>query len=142
MKRVSVLLNIAVLLFIGCENKDINEGEEFRPRPVRDSFEDSHFSKVTVDGVEYLMMERDNNNPHEGFGFMALRANKLMEKQDTIMAYLQTIAQVQHKLYARLYGVSEQDAEYQFDTLFSNALKAEQMDLLLLNQETLSTEEQ
>ena len=37
--------------------------------------EDLNFTTITVDGCEYLILERDRNNPHEGFGFMAHKGN-------------------------------------------------------------------
>ena len=99
-----------ILLLAACRNHDINEGEQFRPRQVDDSYDNSHFTLVTIDGVEYLMTERDNNNPHEGFGFMAFRANKLIEKADTTLAYLRTVNEFQIRIYAKLYNISMEEA--------------------------------
>ena len=138
MRYLSLLIMISGL--ISCKNKDINEGEEFRPRPVQDNFDYSHFTKVTVDGVEYLMMERDNNNPHEGFGFMAFRANKLMERQDSIMSYLRAMQYFQNKIYARIYDLSEKDAQAQFDDAFSDFLLSKITELKALEQEILINE--
>lgn len=135
MRNLVVLFCIVVL--VGCENKDINEGEEFRPRAVRDNFDNTHFTKVTVDGVEYLMTERDNNNPHEGFGFMAFRANKLMEKQDTIISYLKTMQYFQSKMYARMFNISEEEALQQYQESFEYYLLLEKADLLKLEQQDL-----
>ncbi len=126
-----------LILLMGCENKDINEGEEFRPRAVKDSFEDTHFTKVVVDGVEYILTERDNNNPHEGFGFMAFRANKLMEKQDTIISYLKTMSYFQSKMYARLYGISEDSGQAEFENKFLEFLASETKELQELEREDL-----
>jgi hypothetical protein len=138
MKRIIIPIT-CILLLVSCENKDINEGEEFRPRAVSDSFEDSHFQRVRVDGVEYLMMERDNNNPHEGFGFMAFRANALMEKQDTVLAYLKTIQEFQNKIYARVSKISEIQAQTEFEKIFTKNLLLEQKELNELKQENLNT---
>ena len=133
------LFLIAIFSFtFACKNRDINEGEEFRPRPVQDSFDDSHFTKVTVDGVEYIMMERDNNNPHEGFGFMAFRANKLIEKQDSVFAYLKAIQAFQNKIYSRMYNVSEDEAKNEFDRTFEEFLFMEIDELNSLQQEDLT----
>lgn len=132
---------IAIMLVtLACENKDINEGEEFRPRPVNDNFDDSRFAKVSVDGVEYLMMERDNNNPHEGFGFMAFRANKLMERQDSVYAYLKTMQFYQNKMYARMFNISEEEAQARFDWDFDRFLQMESKELEELEQESLTNE--
>lgn len=114
-----------MILSAGCSNHDINEGEEFRLRAVRDSFDKVEFAKVTVDGVEYLMMERDNNNPHEGFGFMAFRANKLIEKQDSIISYLKAMQFYQNRMYARMFNISEEEAQIQYEQTFQGFLKLE-----------------
>lgn len=135
MKR---LLIIGILVTLGgCKNKDINEGEEFRPRAVKDSFEDTHFTMVVVDGVEYILTERDNNNPHEGFGFMAFRANKLMEKQDTILSYLKTIQHFQNKVYSRMYNISEDSGQAEFEAKFLEFLATETSELRELEQQDL-----
>ncbi|MBC6427053.1 MAG: hypothetical protein GDA51_11455 [Ekhidna sp.] len=140
MKYLTLLLIISGLL--SCENKNINEGEEFRPRPLQDSFDNSHFTKVTVDGVEYLMMERDNNNPHEGFGFMAFRANILMERQDSIMSYLKAMQYFQNKIYSRMYNISEEEAQIRFDQTFSELLLRESTKLKALEQESFIYQEE
>ena len=81
-----------------CENRDLNEGEAFKPREIHEKIT-FHFDRITVDGIEYLILEKDNNNPHEGFGFMAFRANKLMEKQDTLLAYLRVNMELQNQIF-------------------------------------------
>ena len=135
MKRLIIIGVLATL--VSCENKDINEGEEFRPRAVKDSFEDTHFTKVVVDGVEYILTERDNNNPHEGFGFMAFRANKLMVKQDTILSYLKTMQYFQNKVYSRMHGISEESGQSEFEAKFLEFLATETSELKALEQEDL-----
>lgn len=127
-----------ILLLSACENKDINEGEEFRPRAVNDSFDNTHFTKVTVDGVEYLMTERDNNNPHEGFGFMAFRANNLLEKQDTIISYLKTMQHFQNLMYSRMYGISADSGQAAFNVKLDEFLLLENNELRKLEREDLS----
>lgn len=140
MKKLS-LLCLAISL-IACENKDINEGEEFRPRAVNDSFEDTHFTKITVDGVEYLLTERDNNNPHEGFGFMAFRANNLMEKQDTIISYLKTMQYFQNLMYSKMYGLTPEEGQAEFQTKLNEFLLLEQKELSRLERENLTNDEE
>ena len=140
MKTIATISLTALVLF-GCSNKDINEGEEFRLRAVKDSFDNVEFAKVTVDGVEYLMMERDNNNPHEGFGFMAFRANKVIEKQDSIISFLKAMQFYQNKMYARMYNLSEEEAQYQFDATFEEFLSLEMKELQDLDREDLSSTE-
>ena len=132
------LLSICILsALISCENRDINDGEEFRPRELHDNFNDSHFTKVTVDGVEYLMMERDNNNPHEGFGFMAFRANNMIEKQDSIISYLKAMQYFQNKIYTRMYGISEDSGNVEFEAKFQEFLLNESSELKALEREDL-----
>ncbi len=136
MKNVAIF--IMLIFTFSCRNRDINEGEEFRPRAVQDSFDDSHFTKVTIDGVEYIMMERDNNNPHEGFGFMAFRANTLLEKQDSIISYLKAMQVYQNKMYARMFNLSEEEAQKQFQETFESFLLLELGELLELGKEDLT----
>lgn len=90
----SLLAFLIALAFTSCENREVHANNEeeggtetFKDMPVVGI--ESHFNRIVVDGVEYLILERDRNNPHEGFGFMAFRANKLLAKQDSILAYLQ-----------------------------------------------------
>lgn len=137
MKNFTLITILGFALF-ACENKDINEGEEFRPRAVKDNFEDTHFTKITVDGVEYLLTERDNNNPHEGFGFMAFRANKLMEKQDTIISYLKTMQHFQNMMYSRMYGISADSGQAAFDSKLQEFLMLEKKELQELEKEDLT----
>ncbi|MEM6738110.1 MAG: hypothetical protein AAF620_18785 [Bacteroidota bacterium] len=129
---------IITSFLLGCKNRDINEGEEFRPRPVKDRFDNSHFTKITVDGVEYILMERDNNNPHEGFGFMAFRANRLMEKQDSIISYLRSLQVYQNKMYARMFNLSEEEAQNQFHNTLKDFLLLEKQELEELEKEELT----
>jgi hypothetical protein len=135
MKKYSILL-ICTILF-SCENRELNEGEEFRPRELHDNFKDSHFTLVVVDGVEYLMMERDNNNPHEGFGFMALRGNKIISKQDTSLAMARTIAEFQIQIMAHLTKESTDKVREDFKQLFVKYLSEEQMELKRLEMDSL-----
>ncbi len=101
-----ILLLLAIFTISSCENREVNEdhsdeeGNTFNDMPV-DGIE-THFNRITVDGSEYLILERDRNNPHEGFGFMAFRPNKLLRKQDTIMAYLQTVIHSQAEILSLL----------------------------------------
>ena len=135
MKKLLLLSLIGGLL--SCENRDINEGEEFRPRAVKDSFEDTHFTKIEVDGVEYILTERDNNNPHEGFGFMAFRANDLLEKQDTLISYIKSMQYFQNKMYSRMYGISQDSGQREFNEKFLEFLSMETEELEKLEREDL-----
>ncbi|MEM6642751.1 MAG: hypothetical protein AAF616_07205 [Bacteroidota bacterium] len=139
MKRAHLLIFAVVFIISSCKNHDINEGEEFRLRSINDSFENIEFDKVTVDGVDYLMMERDNNNPHEGFGFMAFRANTLLEKQDSIISFLKAMQYFQNKMYAQQFAISEQQAQEEFDSVFDQFLLLEQEELDALIREDLNS---
>lgn len=132
---------IAIISLSGCKNRDINEGEEFRLRAIKDNFNNAEFARITVDGVEYLMMERDNNNPHEGFGFMAFRANKLIEKQDTVLSYLRAMQVYQNKIYARMYNIAEEEAQLQFEQTFEEYLSKERKELLELEKQEMKASE-
>ncbi|MEP0984153.1 hypothetical protein [Ekhidna sp.] len=137
MKKLIPIIFLTVIIF-GCENREINEGEEFRPRAVKDNFEDTHFTKIKVDGVEYLLTERDNNNPHEGFGFMAFRANDLMEKQDTIISYLKAMQHFQNMMYSRMYGITADSGQAAFDEKLQEFLLLENKELEELEREDLT----
>lgn len=136
MKKLT-LIGLVLALLVSCENKDINEGEEFRPRAVKDSFEDTHFTMIEVDGIQYILTERDNNNPHEGFGFMAFRANKLMEKQDTVISYLRAMQHFQNKMYTKMYGISEDSGQAEFESKLIEFLSIETKELEELEREDL-----
>lgn len=140
MKILSILI-LSFFLIFSCENRDLNEGEEFRPMELNDSFQGSHFAEITVDGVEYLMMERDNNNPHEGFGFMAFRGNTLIEKQDTALAYLKAIYELQVRIYAQGSSRDLESIREESELLFLSFLKEEESDLLQLEMDSLRSEQ-
>lgn len=123
MKKLAIILSFP-LAFTACQNKDINEGEEFRPRALHENFEEFEFSVVNVEGVDYWIMERDNNNPHEGFGFMALRGNRLMNRQDSVLAYLKTMTEMQAKIYARLHNISDEESDALYRDLFDSHLRS------------------
>jgi hypothetical protein len=114
-RTVTVLF--LILLVIGCKNRDINEGEQFKPREINEDYSKFHFNRITYDGVEYLITERDNNNPHEGFGFMALSGNLMYQKQDSILAYLKTMAEIQKRIYAKSYNLSIEEVDSEYDNL-------------------------
>ncbi len=129
LKSTSFLsITILLLTIFSCENKDLNEGEAFKPREIHENIA-FHFDKITVDGIEYLILEKDNNNPHEGFGFMAFRANVLMEKQDTILAYLKTITELQNRILANTRNADLSAVREETDQIFQRNLNAESMEL-------------
>ena len=124
-KMKHYILPVATILIfaLSCKNKDINESEELEPKVIHDIFKESDFTRITIDGVEYVMLEKDNNNPHEGFGFMAFKANKLFMTTDSILAYLRVMNHFQIKMYARTMQVPESAIRTQFDSIFFANLK-------------------
>lgn len=124
-----------LLLTLACKNRALHDGDEFKPRIIHE--DELSFDRIEVDGIEYLILEKDYNNPHEGFGFMAFRANQLMEKQDSVLAYLRTIGDMQSLIYARLYNVSLEQANQIKDTLYKKNLEIEQTELYRLERSRL-----
>lgn len=136
--RTLSLFLIACSFFYACENKDLNEGEEFQPREIHENIA-FHFDKISVDGVEYLILEKDNNNPHEGFGFMAFRANILLEKQDTLLAYLRTVQEVQNQILAKVSNKPLEEVKKETELIFLKNLKQEIEDLERLEENQLKS---
>lgn len=136
MRRVAGLITIVFLVF-SCENKALHDSEEFKPREIHENIM-FHFDPIVVDGIEYLILEKDNNNPHEGFGFMAFRANKLMEKQDSIIAYVRTVNEMQARIYARVAGISLEKSREMTDQLFEDYLSLELAEIEELERSDLS----
>ena len=132
------IIGFSFILLTACQNRDINEGEEFKPREIHENIQ-FHFDKIQVDGVEYLILEKDNNNPHEGFGFMAFRANILLEKQDTVIAYLQTIKELQERTYAAVSRKSLAAVKAESDSIFVDYLIKEEVELRNLEQNELQS---
>ena len=125
---------VITLMFTGCKNKSINEGDVFKAKELHENIT-FHFDPIEVDGVDYLILERDNNNPHEGFGFMAFRANVLIEKQDSLMAYLQTVTEMQTRIYAILTKTPVEEAQAITDLLLQNNLNEQLKDIRKLESE-------
>ena len=128
MKAILSVILVVLIISFGCENQSLSEDEKFATREIHENVE-WHFDKIDVDGVEYLILEKDNNNPHEGFGFMSIRANTLLQKQDSILAYLKANQDMQAKIYATLNGISEKDALALSDRLYQRALMKQSQEL-------------
>lgn len=135
MKKPLFYVIVIFIFFVACENRSLHDGDEFKPRIIHE--DELTFDRIEVDGIEYLILEKDYNNPHEGFGFMAFRANKLMEKQDSVLAYLRTISDMQAMIYANLYNVSLEQALTVRDTLYNKNLNIEQTELYKLERSRL-----
>lgn len=122
-----------------CENRPLQDNSEISPREIHENIQ-FHFDEIEVDGIEYLILEKDNNNPHEGFGFMAFRANKMMEKQDTLLAYMRTITELNTLLYAKLYNKSLEESQELVNELYEKNLAIELDEINRLEKNKLSSE--
>jgi hypothetical protein len=134
MKTILSVILLVLVIFFGCENQSLSEDEKISTREIHENLQ-WHFDKIEVDGVEYLILEKDNNNPHEGFGFMSIRANTLLQKQDSILAYLKANQQMQAKIYAALNGISEEDALAINDRLYNQSLLRKSQELQDLSEQ-------
>ena len=119
---------LPVLLVVFCHNREVNEGEQFQPREIHEDIV-FHFDKIEVDGIEYLILEKDNNNPHEGFGFMAFRANKLMEKQDSLLAHIRTMTELNVQILSALTDRPTEEVRNTTNKIFLDFLETENAEL-------------
>ena len=122
MKVNYILICTALAFVFSCENQDVNYTDGPNFSEIHEDIH-YHFDKVAIDGNEYYILERDRNNPHEGFGFMALKGNDIKANQDSIKAYLKTLLDVQNKLAAQINKQSEEEAAEYTDQLFQYYLK-------------------
>jgi hypothetical protein len=134
MKTILSVILLVLIISFGCENQSLSEDEKFSTREIHENVQ-WHFDKIEVDGAEYLILEKDNNNPHEGFGFMSIRANTLLQKQDSILAYLRANQKMQAKIYAALNGISEEDALAINDRLYNQSLMRQSQKLQDLSEQ-------
>ncbi|MFY0687387.1 MAG: hypothetical protein JXQ90_09490 [Cyclobacteriaceae bacterium] len=138
MMRIAGIYTALILIFASCENRSLTEGEKFAPKEIHEN-KTFHFDKINVDGVEYLILEKDNNNPHEGFGFMAFRANKLIEKQDSILAYMKTLIKVQSIMLSEIKNISQVQADDIVGEILVGNLEKELEEIYLLENSKLSS---
>ena len=109
---------LAMLSMISsCENREVNHEDGPNFREIHEDIQ-YHFDQVEIDGLNYYLLERDRNNPHEGFGFMALDGRILTAKTDSALAYLKTIMEMQTRLNAKLNNTSYEAAEQESRELF------------------------
>ena len=110
------------MLCIGCgPNREVSMDQGPGVREIHDNIE-LHFDEVTVNGVDYLILEKDRNNPDEGFGFMALKGNLLVHHTDSAIAYLRTMLQIQAKILAKLDTISEREAMNEINRVLESNL--------------------
>ena len=110
-----------MLIFYRCENRPLSDQENFKPKEIHENIK-YHFDKISVDGIEYLILSRDNNNPHEGFGFMAFRGNELIARQDSIFAYLRSLNRMQMMLYAKVMNKNLEETKKEFNEIYTKNL--------------------
>ncbi len=134
MKTILSVILFILIVSLGCKNQSLSEDEKFATREIHENVQ-WHFDKIDVDGVEYLILEKDNNNPHEGFGFMSIRANNILQKQDSILAYLKANQQMQAKLYAKLHDIGEEKALNLNKDLYYRALMKQNQELKKLSEQ-------
>lgn len=115
LKKTSGLI-IFISALVACKNRDVSEGAGPNFNEIHEDIH-YHFDKVAIEGAEYHILERDRNNPHEGFGFMALNGADIKSNQDSIKAYLKTILDFQVRISAKIEKLPEKQVEQ-----FSNEL--------------------
>ena len=112
----------ACVLVYSCENREVNPelGPDFSE--IHENME-YHFDRVKIDGYEYFILERDRNNPHEGFGFMALNGTVIGSNQDTLKAYYKTLLEVQIEILSKLNNESKEDASERVNSILETNLQ-------------------
>jgi hypothetical protein len=100
-----------------CKNKEVNHEDGPNFNEIHENLR-AHFDEVNIGGNDYYILERDRNNPHEGFGFMALKGNKIFQNQDSIKAYLKTLIDIQVQLLARRTNQPLKEVEKNTNELF------------------------
>ncbi len=102
-----------MLCIESCKNREVTP-EDLEIRDIHTNFPDK-FDTIQVFGQDYIILERDRNNPHEGFGFMALRGDKLFANQDSAKAYQRLILENQIRIIARLEGRTIEDVRFEME---------------------------
>lgn len=121
-KHIVILSISFTICLISCENRDVNQADGPNFSEIHEDIQ-YHFDQIEIEGHDYFILERDRNNPHEGFGFMAMKANKTMNNQDSIKAYLKTILDIQIELLAVKNGSTVEETEEGVTELFKFHLK-------------------
>ncbi|MEO9967016.1 MAG: hypothetical protein ABJF11_14555 [Reichenbachiella sp.] len=116
-----LILSFVIIALSACENRDVNHADGPNFSEIHEDIQ-YHFDKIEIEGHSYYILERDRNNPHEGFGFMAMRANNTVANQDSIKAYLKTLLDVQKQILAVQNGLTSEEADAKIEELFINNL--------------------
>ncbi len=116
--RIQTFASLLILtFFFSCENKEINENEGPNFSEIHEQIQ-YNFDEVEINGLKYLILERDRNNPHEGFGFMALKGESNRKNQDSIKAFLKTSIALQNRILSKLNRKSLEEVEDSTQRLF------------------------
>jgi len=122
--KKNVYLIVIITSLLACKNRDVGEGIGPNFNEIHEDIH-YHFDKVAIEGSEYHILERDRNNPHEGFGFMALNGVDIKTNQDSIKAYLKTVLDFQIRIISQLEKIPERQVEEFSDEMlkyhFSNS---------------------
>lgn len=118
---IGLILTGSALL--SCENRDVNHADGPNFSEIHEDIQ-YHFDQIEIDGHEYYILERDRNNPHEGFGFMAMKADRVVVNQDSIKAYLKTLLEIQTQLLAAQRGATYEETKSEVDLLLNKNLEA------------------
>jgi hypothetical protein len=121
---IKLIICAVTILFISsssCKNREVNPetGPDFSEIHENQAY---HFDKIKIDGYEYFILERDRNNPHEGFGFMALNGSLFGSNQDSIKAYLKTMLEVQSEILAKMNRQSKESINEEIGIILNKNL--------------------
>lgn len=123
--KIIGFLAIAMVALWSCENRDVNHADGPNFSEIHEDIQ-YHFDQIDIDGHQYYILERDRNNPHEGFGFMAMKADRVIQNQDSIKAYLKTMLEVQTQILAAQRGATYEDTKVEVDNLYLQSLQSSQ----------------
>lgn len=128
MNKLFYALLLTCLAFVACENREVNHADGPNFNIIHEEI-NSRFDEIQIDGNDYYILERDRNNPHEGFGFMALNGSKLIANQDSIKAYLRTMMDLQMQILANTSNTKLSEIEAQTNSKINDYLKITSQDL-------------
>lgn len=97
----SVLISLVLAISFSCKNREIIPNEEYAFREIHESMQ-FHFDTIKDGKSQYLILEKDRNHPHEGFGFMALKGDMLHAQNDSILAYLRALVYTNALIMSKL----------------------------------------
>ena len=69
-----ILLSVLLLACSSCQNEEINRTTS-QTHQIAQVSQQYEFHVIEIDQCQYLFLELDRNNPHEGFGFFSHRGN-------------------------------------------------------------------